>query len=248
MSIEFDLPSSHCNIGGTHPNEDTPACVMCPRSSRKFRENPNFAVDNTNTIIAAVRPYMPYIRHLSILGVAEPFWKNKLFEVFDKLGFKLYRDRINFWTISNGSLFSENVAKKYIDYVPESTLIFSIDAGTKETYRKIRRLDFFETIRSNIQQYMKIKPAMHHVQIHNNINTLNAHEMTLMIEFAKTVGIHEVRFNPTHDCGLGDHVDDILIKQKHLPFVMAHYQQAQKAAHENQINLILVRDFEQAIP
>src|SRR5262249_25858626 len=39
-SVEFDLPNTHCNVGGSLPTPDT-ACFMCPRAAEDFKAEPD---------------------------------------------------------------------------------------------------------------------------------------------------------------------------------------------------------------
>ena len=39
--IEFDLPNTHCNIGGEDPTTGQGACIMCPRAALDFRPEPD---------------------------------------------------------------------------------------------------------------------------------------------------------------------------------------------------------------
>jgi hypothetical protein len=60
--IDLDLPNTHCNIGGTNPSQDSPACIMCPRSSIYFRPEEDRVMEICERI-------KPYIRHLSNLHI-----------------------------------------------------------------------------------------------------------------------------------------------------------------------------------
>lgn len=66
--IEIDLPDSFCNIGGENPSEENPACIMCIRNHRKPQQK-----DLTDLMCKKVKPLMPYLKHLCILGIAKPF-------------------------------------------------------------------------------------------------------------------------------------------------------------------------------
>lgn len=246
-SVEIDLPSFHCNIGGVTPDDDHPACIMCPRNSKSFRAEPSFGMDNTDRILETVRPLMPYLGSLAVLGVAEPFWKNLIFDLLDKLNFQDFKSNIYFWTVNNGSLFAEKTARRYIDAISRGALMFSVDAGTRETYLKIRRLDFFDTIRRNIKRYNEIRPPYHRIEVFNNVNTLNAHEMILMVEFAKEVGSDLLKLNPTHNCGIDGYANEIMVNKDNLTLFTDHYQQAKERAKALGVSLLLVREFEQCV-
>jgi len=222
--IELALPPTWCNIGGFNPTPDT-ACFMCPRSSKNFNKwfNTN---DNTDRIIEKIKPAMPYLKNLSILGLAEPFFQGKIFDVFDKLDYKKYKSNIHFWTFTNGNLFIEKYQEKFLDYVAQHNLAFSIDAATSETYRKIRRVDMFEQTWKNIESYWKkiedriciykddistydnlIKGDVDSF-VTANINKINLHEMPEIIKRADSIGVHRIQFLLTHET-VGDTPTDI---------------------------------------
>jgi hypothetical protein len=202
--IEFSLPSTWCNIGGLTPTPDT-ACIMCPRSSKQFmsRYSDNAVGDNTDKLLEIIKPAMPYLETFTVLGIAEPFYKGRIFDVFDKLEFKKYKDKIWFWTFCNGSLFGEQNQEKYInEYVHYSSIGFSIDAATPETYQKIRRLDYYKTIARNLENYFNKTSRFTEKRDWSftayNINKLNLHEMEDMVRFSHNIGANRVEFSLTY--------------------------------------------------
>ena len=199
--LEIALPSTWCNIGGLEPTPDT-ACIMCPRSSMSYMDSlPK--EDNTDKILEFIKPAMPTLKVLSILGIAEPFFKGKIFEIFDKLDYKRYKENIWFWTFTNGTIFSPQHQDLFIDhYTHNHSLGFSLDAATAETYKKIRRIDSFKTTNRNLERYFnkvnKIQPKQHYSYTTYNINLLNLHEMVQMLRFSHNIGVTKVQFNPTY--------------------------------------------------
>lgn len=199
--LEIALPSTWCNIGGLDPTPDT-ACIMCPRSSM-FYMNSLPKEDNTDRILEFVKPAMPTLKVLSILGIAEPFYKGRIFDIFDKLDYKKYKENIWFWTFTNGTIFSPKYQDLFIDeYTFNHSLGFSLDAATPETYKKIRRIDSFKTTNRNLERYFnkvnKIKPKQHYSYTTYNINLLNVHEMLKMVRFSYDIGVTKIQFNPTY--------------------------------------------------
>lgn len=200
IQIELNLPSTWCNIGGISPTPET-ACIMCPRSSKKFMRTEN--IDNTDRLLEIIKPVISSLEALSILGIAEPFWKGKVFDILDTLEFKKYKENITFWTFTNGTIFNKKVQDRFIDeYTSYTSLGFSIDAGNSTTYKKIRRLDYYKTIERNVEQYFN-KVNSHSEKrdwsfISHNINLLNVGDMTEMIRFANSIGANKVLFNLTY--------------------------------------------------
>jgi len=201
QSIEINLPTTHCNIGGLKPTPDT-ACQMCPRSHHDFDRVYNHPI-RTKEIAEWIKPAIPHLNNLSILGIAEPFWKDQIFDVLDILEFKEQPHQPFVWTFTNGTIFTPRLQDRFIEYFrPESygsALNFSMDAGTPETYKEIRRINAFSQMVKNIKSYTeKTKGTNNFTMASNNINLLNLHEMKEMIDVAREAGVPKVRFELTY--------------------------------------------------
>ena len=214
--LEICLPDSHCNIGGLIPTEDKPACIMCIRNHRKPRQQ-----DITGFLCAKAKPLMPYLKHLCVLGIAEPFWKDKVFEVFEWLEFPRYKNQIRFETNTNATLLVPKVNERFFSEVNWSDISFSIDAATPETFIKIRRIDAYRNIIQNIKNFMKLRgenggSVRHITRIWNNINLLNVNEMTQMVEVAADLGVDNMVMLPTHDQNGNVSLGEILLNSKNV--------------------------------
>lgn len=245
ISIEIDLPSRHCNIGGENPNEKNPACIMCPRDFEKFRSTDKWNMNNTAKIAESLKVLMPRLYRLSVLGVAEPFWRNAVFDILDILEYKKYKKEILFWTFTNGSLFNDKCQDKFLEYTHRSQINCSLDAGTKETYIKIRRRDFFDTIVKNLVIYSSKRTDLQRLEIHNNINKMNVNEMHLMVDTAKEVWADEIYFNITHDAAGYSECHDIMIKEEDHNLFKENEIRAKERAKELGIEIRMYRTFEQ---
>jgi molybdenum cofactor biosynthesis enzyme MoaA len=198
VDLELNMPSTFCNIGGLNPTPET-ACIMCPRSSEQFMSG--VGTDILDDILEEVKIAMPNVQNLSILGIAEPFYKNRIFDVFEKLEFTKYRDNILFWTFCNGTIFTERAQDRFLNIVKNVHLGFSIDAGTAETYIKIRRLDYFNKIKKNLTSYFKKVKEKTEINDRsyttNNINLYNVYELKEMIDLGIEVGSNSTQFTLT---------------------------------------------------
>lgn len=199
--IELSLPSTWCNIGGLNPTPET-ACIMCPRSSMKYM-NSLPKEDYTDLLLEKIKPAIPHLQALSILGVAEPFWKGKVFDALDKLDWKTHKEGKWFWTYCNGSIFGDKYQDMFLnEYTSLSSIGFSIDAATPETYKKIRRIDFLPTIQRNLEKFFKkvhdLEPGRDTSFTAYNINLLNLHEMEDMLRFGNNIGVYKVQFTLTY--------------------------------------------------
>lgn len=192
--LEIDLPNTHCNIGGINPTPST-ACLMCERARDRFIPQK----DKVSEICKRLRPYVPNLLSVHIQGVAEPFWKDKIFEIASTLGIDEYKDQITISTTTNGTLLNETNTQKWLQY-PRSTIVFSLDAGSADTYKKIRKVNLYDSV---IESIMKLSSQRSDISkqlliIHNNINMLNVGEVKEMVEVAAKVKANEINFNPTY--------------------------------------------------
>jgi molybdenum cofactor biosynthesis enzyme MoaA len=192
--LEIDLPTQHCNIGGENPTPDNPACIMCERHTRFTPQ-----VDRLNEVCAVLRPYMKWMRGVHIQGVSEPFWKDRIFEISEMLELERWKHRMHITTTTNGTILTRQRQLKWLSF-PKSTLTFSLDASTPETFRKIRRWDYYDKIVAHMMEFTQLRGPTQSLKIHNNINTLNVDEVVGMVELAKKVRADFLEFNPTYAC------------------------------------------------
>lgn len=190
--FEIDLPNQHCNIGGEEPTEEHPACLMCERHLFYVKQE-----DRLNEVCQKLQPYIHYVNHVHIQGVAEPFWKDRIFEIIDNLGIEPHKNQIMVTTTTNGTIFTQARQERFLKY-PNSSVTFSIDACTPETFKLIRRVDMYDKIVENLMAYASQRREGQHLRIHNNINLLNLHEVVGMVELAAKANCL-VEFNPTYN-------------------------------------------------
>lgn len=219
--LEIDLHPSHCNYGGTRPTPQS-ACIMCPRARPDYQKFLDDTPDRTDELVEKLKLLMPHLKSLNVLGVAEPFWKDKLFKILDQIGFDEYRERVAVWTTSNGSIFTKERQKIFSDRILFSEINFSIDAATPGTYKKIRQHNMFQQVCDNIRSWCELRERIgrkkeHSVKIHNNINIHNVDEVCDMVHLAYDMGVDELVMLPTHDCGgTAPDLAPLLVNQKNF--------------------------------
>jgi len=230
--LEICLPNTHCNIGGETPSEDNPACIMCCRNF-DFKPQPPI----TDMLCEKAKPLMPYLERLCVLGVAEPFWKDATFKVFEKLEFSRWKHRCRFETNNNGVCLTPHVTDRFFEEVTYSEISFSLDAATPGTYMKIRRHDLYDMVVENLAYFVQQRnkyggPQNHKVVIYNNINLLNVDEMSKMVVTAAKCGVDQITMIPTHDqCGrvfLGE----LLLNEKNVKLFKKNSEDAMKMAQQ----------------
>jgi hypothetical protein len=188
--LELDLPNQHCNIGGLEPSDDNPACLMCERHLNFFPQN-----DRLDEICERLRPYILNFAVAHVQGIAEPFWKNRIFQLLETLG---VHPNTQITTFTNGTLFTGDKRDRWLAIL-KSTLSFSIDAATPETYRKIRRIDAYDKVVDHLLEYSEMRGPEQYLNIHNNINLLNVDEVVGMVELAARANVDYLDFNPTYN-------------------------------------------------
>jgi MoaA/NifB/PqqE/SkfB family radical SAM enzyme len=193
--LELDLPNTHCNVGLENPNEDHPACIMCERAAPPDVFHPE--QNKFPEILPRIAHLMPHIRHLHIQGIAEPFYKDIIFEMLETLDFAAHKNQIELSTTTNGILFRGDVMNKYLQGVPRSITTFSIDAGSAWIYQNIRILPVFDQVITNLMEFSKRRSLQQHLQIHNNINTMNVDEVIEMVRIAHRAKVNRLEFSPT---------------------------------------------------
>lgn len=199
--IEIDLPNTHCNVGGLNPDPvKSPACIMCERSAPHFRPEENHLME----VLDRIKHVVPNLRQIHIQGIAEPFYQTResgylLFDCMDVLKFDDYNDQITISVTTNATIFKKSIRQEYIERAPNSITNFSIDAATPETFKAIRIFDCFEKVLKNMASFDQERNyGKQFLRIHNNINTMNVHEVRGMVKIGHDVRAEYVEFNPTN--------------------------------------------------
>jgi hypothetical protein len=194
--VDINLPNFACNIGGPRPSEKNPACIMCERNipGYRFQDAKDF-----DLVLKRLSTLTPQLHALHVQGVSEPFWKDAIFDVLDKLNFDPYREQITVTTVTNGTVFTPERQKRFLERCGATVVNVSVDAATSDTYRKIRRLNIWDTLVKNILHYGELRKAYPKAlfRIQNNINLLNVHEVKGMVQMAAQAGVDSLELNPT---------------------------------------------------
>ena len=170
------------------------------------------------------------LHQIHIQGIAEPFYESNqfdylLFDLLDALDFDKYANQITVSVTTNGILMKEAVRREYLSRVPHSITNFSIDASTADTYKHIRILDCFDKVLDNLYAFSRERVRVRQfLRIHNNINTMNVHEVLGMVHIAHKANVEYVEFNPTNgfnhlilvnedNCGLFKNAQNIIVDE-----------------------------------
>lgn len=233
--LEIDLPNYHCNIGGFSPNAKTPACLMCERSMPGYRFQ---KVDRLEEILPKLAHLIPELYGIHIQGVAEAFWHDYLFKALDLLEYDRNRDRIQVSTTTNGIGLNDERRRRFFARCPMSSVSFSLDAASSETYKKIRRLDAYEHVVRNLISYgierKRHKKAL--LRIQNNINIYNVHEVAGMVDVAALAQVDAIEFNPT-----SGYLTEILVNKSNAHLFKAAELTARRQARSRKVNIEFLR-------
>ncbi len=232
--LELNLPNRHCNIGGNNPSAEQPACIMCERSLANyyFQDDSNF-----DEVLETIRQTIPSLDLIHIQGWAEPFWKDGIFKVLDRIDFDRCRDSLRVSMTTNATVFTPERQEKLMKRCPNLNVHISIDAATSNTYQKIRRVDMFETVLSNVRHWGQLRRKSPNIyfRIQNNINMLNVNEVVGMVRFAAEVGVNEIEFNPT----AGDF--DFVVSRQTAPIFAKAERHARAEADRLGVKLVFLR-------
>lgn len=237
MYLEICLPDKHCNVGGENPTDENPACIMCKRNFTKPHQQ-----DLTDMLCEKAKEVMPYLQTFCVLGIAEAFWKDAVFKIFEKVNFEEHKSHIQFYTNTNGICLNERTIERFFHATTYSCLAWSLDAATAITHRKIRRLDTFDLVVQNLKYYLELRKNYggsfnHKVSIYNNINLLNVHEMVGMVELAAEWGVDWVTMLPTYDQSNMTPLGEILLNTRNLPIFRDEAEKAMKRARKLKVDL-----------
>ncbi len=229
--FEIDLPMQWCNIGGEKPTPDNPACIMCERHTRFERQQ-----DRLDEICYKLSPYIRHVDQVHIQGIAEPFWKERIFDLIDKLDVPKYQEKIRITTTTNGTLMNKERRARFLSF-PKSTITWSLDAATGETFQKIRRFKTFDRIVESLKAYCSERnPERQYVHIHNNINLINIHEVTGMVELAAEAGVTCLEFNPTYG------IEGICVNKDNAHLFCEAQERIMERAYRLGVNVVFMRD------
>jgi len=164
---------------------------MCPKTAGHVNTKPNHLIEDD--VIEKVKELFPYIEVLQLSGLwGEAFLHPDVYLRILKMA-KVEECEVR--TISNGTLLTPEFSEKLVE-IGLDNLTISIDAATKNTYKKIRVGGNFKTLIKQIKKLQKIKkkkgkqkPSIHFgfVGMKSNI-----HELPGLVKLAGELGIENV--------------------------------------------------------
>lgn len=233
--VDLHLPNSLCNIGGKRPTTANPACIMCERSlpDYRFQDDSRFKV-----VLENLSSLLPELEWLHVQGTAEPFWHGQIFDVLKILKFQSSAHKIILTTTTNGTVFTPERQEEFLQVAPRSVLSLSIDAATPETYRRIRRLDMYETVLKHAQNFGRIRrrDGTSFFRVQNNINLYNVDEVVDMVRMAADLGADEIGLNATET-----RLPELMVTKENAWRFQRAQQWATEEAHHLNLKIVFLR-------
>lgn len=124
-------------------------CVMCPQSNGLKRRSKTMSMALFRDFVDDICENRPLIK-LYLSG--EPLLHGNLFDMIDYAAAKQCRTMIH----TNAVGLTKEVAEKILSS-PLTSISFSFDGCSAEIYEKLRPPASFETVRSNLRQYLDLR-------------------------------------------------------------------------------------------
>lgn len=95
--------------------------------------------------------------------------------------------------VSNGSVYTERIASRLLS-LSMSTIVFSLDAATPETFERIRVNGKFETVLSNIDRLVRRRrdACWPKVELRTTVMSHNAYELPQIVRLAKRLDVDKL--------------------------------------------------------
>ncbi|MEA2375691.1 MAG: hypothetical protein QOD53_2154 [Thermoleophilaceae bacterium] len=162
-------------------------CIMCVPNFQHARD-----VLPLEQFVAFFDQVKPYAEHISLIG-GETFMYPWIEDVLALLS----EHEIAVTVHTNGFMLNERVTPGLLS-LHELNLKLSIDAATRETYRRIRGRDHFDRVTSNMLAFAELgrdEPGVNVIP-HYVVMRENLHEVVPFVDFAKRLHPDRVQFDP----------------------------------------------------
>lgn len=166
------------------------SCITC-------RKEVHFAKDNELEIVNQItdkvlKQYLPHCKFLILAGNGEVFASPAYRKIYEAPECEPQYIRL----LSNGTLFSEKNWNHFIEgKTAKIMLTVSIDAATKDTYKRIRRGNF-DILKQNMEFASKLRKngGLCYFRLNFVVQKENYKEMIPFVEWGQSLGVDEVFF------------------------------------------------------
>lgn len=189
------------------------SCKMCPvHSSQSGFDFKGGVMEKkiSDKILSELPAFSPLLQGISPHDYGEPFLSNDLFDILANIREKLPHVNINLST--NGSLLNDNLIGKILNS-GISSISFSLDAATDQTYQKMRPGGNFQSVIGNIKKIIAQRKKMNLqtpvITTNFVITRVNLNEIIQYITLCKMLEVDGIGF--VHPFGLFNSDKDSLI-------------------------------------
>lgn len=162
-------------------------CIMCLPVGKFPAESLSF-----DEFVATFDQIRPVAQHITLIG-GEPFMYPHLHDVLELLAAHPIAVSIN----TNATLFRPETTERLLA-LHELNLKCSIDAATRETYRRIRGRDTFDRVMGNLREFSAAAAGLGHVRqiLVFVVMRENLDEVVPFVDLAASIRPARIEFHP----------------------------------------------------
>ena len=132
---------------------------------------------------------LPALRQIKLQGMGEPLLNRHLIDMLEEGE----REGIDMSIVSNGSIYTENIASR-LSSLRETTITISMDGATAETFESIRVNGNFEKVVNNVADMVRRRGnnIWPRIELRCVATQRNAHELPDLVRLAKRLGVDKL--------------------------------------------------------
>lgn len=182
--------SSICNL----------RCTMCITACDLGVFEPDRA-DGLSSIESVCRELLPYTSKVQWHASGEVFTSNEIWRALKMIGEYPHPHKRLVEIFTNGQLLNAQRRRALLDS-PVTNVVFSVDAATAETYKRLRGSDFSRLIRNIGALVAEDKEASLNISLLMVTMRENIHELPQFIRLARQLGVRNVIYTPLFPFGI----------------------------------------------
>lgn len=162
-------------------------CIMCVPNGEHTRDVLPF-----DEFLALFDRVKPYAEHITLIG-GEPFMYPWICEVLEELA----KHPVAVSVVTNATMLNDRVTDRLLA-LHELYIRCSIDAMTRTTYHRIRGVDAFDRVTSNLLRFSREARGWSHIRMIPVYVVMreNLGEVVPFLDFARTLAPYRVEFHP----------------------------------------------------
>ena len=196
-----------CSLPMTLQIEPTNRCnLSCKQCFRYDRVSKRILGDLTFENFEKIMNQFPKVFDVSLIGLGESFMNKDLYRMIDSLD----KRNVDISLTTNGTVLDKKTISS-INKAKKVYIQFSLDAALRDTYKKIRGVDCFDKVLSNIKEFIKFKKKSVHASLGFVVMLDNYHELDEFVRLAAELNINTIHLGDLNGPWLGDNRDELLI-------------------------------------